>query len=314
MTVCVAAMCNTGAVLGASDRMLTAGDIQFEPTQIKVVQLTSSIAVMVAGDSSAQAEILQEVRRDVQERVKQDPTNWWLVKDVAELYSHYYSRVRAKRAERAILNPLGLTQNTFITQQGQMAESLVRQLATELINCSMAQVAVIIAGTDPQGTHIYTVHDATVDCYDHVGFAAIGSGRWHANSQFMFAQHHRNKPFPETLLLTYAAKKRAEVSPGVGEGTDMFTVGPELGSYVQVYRPIVDDLEKMYQATCERERKASLEADEEVNKYVQNLIDAATPKEQQVKSPDSGADASPDKEDHRDDARHEQARHVTEES
>lgn len=57
MTVCVAAISqsSTGTglmITGASDRMLTAGDIEFEPEQSKIQPLTNSIALMLAGDSA----------------------------------------------------------------------------------------------------------------------------------------------------------------------------------------------------------------------------------------------------------------------
>lgn len=296
VTVCVAAICNTGAVLGASDRMLTAGDVEFEPSQSKVRVLTSSIAVMVAGDSSLQSEILQEVMKDINARIQSDPSNWWLVKDAAELYCRYYNEVRGKRTERAILAPLGLDRNTFISRQNEMSDALVRQVATELINFSMPDVAVIFAGTDPVGTHIYVCQGGNVECMDSVGFASIGIGRWHANSQFMFAQHDRSKSFPETLLLTYAAKKRAEVSPGVGKGTDMFTIGPDLGSYVQVHADVVTELKRMYQTRIASEKRASTKANRDVNSYVENLIRAATPKEQEAKPSDGGGSPPADRE------------------
>src|SRR5260221_2478193 len=51
MTVCVAAIGNNGqSVFGASDQMITAGDIQFEPAQQKIWKLSPHIALMVAGD------------------------------------------------------------------------------------------------------------------------------------------------------------------------------------------------------------------------------------------------------------------------
>jgi hypothetical protein len=239
-------------------------------------------------------EILQDVGRDVMARVQAEPGNWWKLKDVADLYSKFYSEAKRRRSERAILVPLGLDHNTYIARQSEMSESLTRQLATELINFSIPKVEAIITGVDADGTHIYIVENGDVHCLDAVGFAAIGIGRWHANSQFMFAQHDRLKPYPETLLLSYAAKKRAEVSPGVGEGTDMFTIGPGLGSYIKIFPHVVDELEKMYRATREREREASVKAYNEVNQYVQNLIAAATPKEQEVLPKDSGGNAPPD--------------------
>lgn len=281
VTVCVAAICDTSTVFGAADRMLTAGDVEFEPAQSKIWELTSSIAAMFAGDASLQSEIFQLIDRDVKARVEAEPKNWWTVRDVADLYSKYYAEIRVRRSEKMLLAPLGLDHKTFIERQREMSQSLVRQLATEMINFTMPEVGTIFTGIDSGGAHIYVAHGANVNCADNVGFAAIGIGRWHANSQFMFAQHNKSKPFPETLLLTYAAKKRAEVSPGVGEGTDMFTIGPALGSYMKIYPHVVGSLEKMYRANRTRERRASLRANKEVNEYVEGLIRAATPKEEQ---------------------------------
>ena len=249
---------------------------------------------MTAGDSSLQTEILLDVHRDVLRRIEIDAKDWWLLKDVAELYAKYYGEARRKRSERAFLSPLGLTHETFIQRQPAMAESIVRMIPTELINFKMPPVATIFAGTDPSGTHIYVASDDDIECVDKVGFAAIGIGRWHANSQFMFAQHDRFKPLPETLLLTYAAKKRGEVSPGVGEGTDMFAVGPGLGTYSKILPSIVADLEKMYLRTREAGKKAIEESNLEVTKYVESLVTPATTPDQEVKPKDSGGNPSSD--------------------
>jgi hypothetical protein len=142
--------------------------------------------------------------------------------------------------------------------------------------------------------------EGDVECLDTVGFAAIGIGRWHANSQFMFAGHDRFKPIPETLLLTYAAKRRAEVSPGVGEGTDMFTIGPRLGSHVRISPQIVDDLGKIYRRIRGSNQKAIKKGNLEVRKYVENLAGTPTPEEQEATPPDKGGTTSADPKELRD--------------
>jgi hypothetical protein len=43
----------------------------------------------------------------------------------------------------------------------------------------------------------------------------------------MFSGHWPSKPFDGTLLLTYAAKKRAEVAPGVGDQQMLWCVSPK---------------------------------------------------------------------------------------
>jgi hypothetical protein len=111
VTVCVAAICqheNDAMIVGASDRMLTSGDVEFEQAQTKIHNLTTSINIMVAGDIPTQTQILHEVSAIVQARVEREPQNWWSVKDVAELFYQRLSELRKRRAEEQILFPLGL--------------------------------------------------------------------------------------------------------------------------------------------------------------------------------------------------------------
>ncbi len=255
MTVCVAAICENGIVLGASDRMITAGDVEFEPEQSKIYPLTTSIAIMIAGDAALQTEMLDAVRGSVRERIAANPNNWIPVKDVADWYHEHYMSIRNRRAENALLNPLGLDRTSFITNQNHLAPALVSTLADELVNFSLSDIQAIVAGVDDSGPHIYFASNHGTSCRDSAGFAAIGVGYWHANSQFMFAGHSRNKPFPDTLLLAYAAKRRAEVAPGVGQGTDMFVCGAPAGTYTSVGTHVLSNLERIYEKT-ERARES----------------------------------------------------------
>ncbi len=199
MTVCVAARCTGDIVLGASDRMLTAGDVQFEPDTAKMHPLTASIACMTAGDSSFQIEILREVKNVIDERVRREPDNWWLVRDVAYLYARVRNEIRRKRAEQTILLPLGLAHESFIARQKGMSDEFISKITKELINFDVPDVETIFAGVDTYGSHIYTVENDKVRCHDSVGFAAIGIGYWHANSQFMLAGHNYEAPMPVTF-------------------------------------------------------------------------------------------------------------------
>jgi hypothetical protein len=150
----------------------------------------------------------------------------------------------------------------------------------------MPAIEAIVAGLDSSGAHIFVINNNDVTCRDSVGFAAIGAGDWHANSQFMFAKHERTKPLPETLLLTYAAKKRAEVAPGVGAGTDMFTIGPGLGTYYRIPSIIIDDIDGIYKRTRVRAAKSVERANQEVTKYVEQLGQAAAGQQQTSPSPE----------------------------
>lgn len=286
MTVCVAAMCAGNILLGASDRMLTAGDVEFEPETPKLYPITNSCVAMIAGESSLQMSIVQRVMQVAVDAIKEKPTEWMPIRVIADCYHSVYQSIKSEKAAARVLGPLGLTMNDFLTRQRDMQPNVVSQLTSEILNFDMPAIEAVIAGLDPTGAHIFVVNNAEVACRDAIGFAAIGVGYWHANSQFMFAGHNRNRPLPETLLLTYAAKRRAEVAPGVGTGTDMFTAGPNLGTYTVVNPNIVDDLEKIYKKTRAQAAESVKSSNVEVNKYVENLGKEATTQQQSPPPPE----------------------------
>jgi hypothetical protein len=207
VTVCIAARAGQ-FVFGTTDRMLTAGDVQFEPpAAAKTLLVSNSIFVMTAGDSGFQGQILTLVLKEVGERILQNPAEWWLVRDVADVYIKYYNQIRKKRAADALLNPLYLDEHSFIANQNLINDRLLNDTARELLNFRMPSVSAIFAGHDPVGPHIYVVSESDANsleanCLDGIGFAAIGSGGRHASSQIMFARHAWNAPMAETLFLT----------------------------------------------------------------------------------------------------------------
>jgi hypothetical protein len=292
VTVCVATMCAENILLGASDRMLTAGDVEFEPETAKLYPVTNSCVVMIAGESSLQMSIVQRVNLFTVERVKAKPTEWMSIREIADYYHSAYQAIKSEKAAARALGPLGLTMNEFLNRQRDMQPDIVSQLTSAILNFEMPAIEAIIAGIDPTGAHIFVVNNAEVACRDAIGFAAIGIGYWHANSQFMFAGHNRSRPLPETLLLTYAAKRRAEVAPGVGAGTDMFTMGPNLGTYTVINENIVNDLGKIYKKTRSRAAKSVRSSNAEVNKYVENLGKESTAQQSSPTPEQSKADGA----------------------
>ncbi len=289
MTICVAAICDEySRIIGASDRMLTAGDIQFQPQAEKLWTITNSIVCMVAGDLAVQTEIYQDVYREVGERIKSDPTHWQTVKSVGEIYVKYYFALRSKRAEAAILAPLGLSKETYIDRQRDLSPGLSSKIATELLNFSMPEVGVIIAGRDELGLHLYVVENGEITCRDRVGFAAIGAGYWHANSQLMFAGHTAGTSGQRALTTVFAAKKRAEVAPGVGTATDMFMIGPNLGSYFTVDETIVENLGNLYRKYTEQSEALFTKHEGEVNEYIKSITQPATSPVQTITEPADG--------------------------
>ena len=272
--------------------MLTAGDmIEFEPPQSKIWALTSSIIAMASADTGIQTEILKNVDVEVKARILSEPSKWWRVRDVAELYNHHYSEIKLKRAENVILKPLGLNRDSFIARQQEMEPEFVNKVATDLADFKLSRVSAIFAGIDNDGpqskiddqlvySHIYSANGSEITCQDTIAFAAIGIGGWHAESQFMFARHTRQRKFPETLLLAYSAKKYAEVAPGVGKYTDMFSIGPGLGVSAYLEPHIINGLEHLYQKNRKEIDKLTKRAERTAKEYIEQIARSTTQKPQ----------------------------------
>ena len=264
-------------IVGASDRMLTAGDIQFEQPLTKQWLLNLSTLCLISGDMTIQDEILTQV--------EQDPENLALpVKMLAEKYQAAYLAVFRKRIETTILARFNLTYESFLHQKEEkLPSNLVDFVDLEIkaFNPPALQgIEAIITGIDADGPHIYVFRHSDLMLCNTIGFAAIGIGAWHAESQFMFEGHSYNAPVDETMLLTYSAKKRAEVAPGVGKHTDLFTIfpdrGPAHGCFLDTPDFICKELEIAYRATLKRDQRARTAAKRRYSQAIQGMIDRAS--------------------------------------
>jgi hypothetical protein len=292
MTVCIAAICDSNTAILVADRMKTAGDIQFEPTEGpnvavgKIIPMTNSIAVMTAGDAGFQAEMVTALKVEVSKRLKAAPDKWLLVKDVADMYVEIYSNDRRKRINNTLLGPFGLDTHTVISRQSEMSEYFIRNISNQIADFQMPDAALIVAGVDDSGVHVYRLYGADCDSADSVGFACIGSGARHAQTQFMAAGHHRQQPFIDTLMLSFVAKKRAEAAPGVGKQTDMFVTGPQLGSLA--YLPPLLEMKKLeayYKGLQQGESRAFQRAKASLDKYVAEIARTNAAKQEQTQAP-----------------------------
>lgn len=277
MTVCIAAMCTWEGrpmIVGASDRMITAGDIEFEPPQTKVAVFpNNSVVALIAGDTTAQIAIVLETYQSL----LQNPIVE--VKAIAELYARNFALERRRRAAATILHPLGLELETYFRAPG-IPSDFIRELTQRLQTYNgLAETgtAAIVTGVDTQGAHIYLIRDpGYAVCYDSIGFAAIGAGQRHAESQFMFARYVNSWPLEKALRLIYVAKKRAEVAPGVGKETDLIYIGPKPDGYVPVQRNMLNKLDEIYDRQLAGAEVFENIADSEVEDYFKKLKEQMT--------------------------------------
>lgn len=287
VTVCIAAICEQNIILGAADRIITSGDIEFEPSEqvplppvFKIAWITNSITAMTAGDSGFQSEAIAYVRSAIWKQINAKPAVWPNVRDAVDHYIRYYNWRKNRDAEQKFLLPLGLDRQSFLAKQKDMAPKVAARLTLEMIGYDVEyEVETIFTGVDETGAHIYQLMENVDMCCDPVGFAAIGSGGRHAESQFMLARHSRNATFDETLFLLYSAKKQSEVAPGVGEATDLFAIGPQKGSFDWLggtawpVPGVIDigDLDEIYESAKRKREKTFGEAKKEIKGYVDML-------------------------------------------
>lgn len=301
MTVCIAAICQNGTtIVGAADRMITAGNVEFEvPTLskersnapvLKVVRMNKHVTAMTSGDAGFQAEAIQRIFTNVVDSRKDDKDRIVSSVRVAEFGQQYieFCNARMLQATINLLAPCGLTPESFIEKQRTLSDEFVELIVTEIekIRCNTGD-DVIFCGLDEIGPHILTCNGSGWTSSDAVGFAAIGSGAEHAESQLMLAEHNRDECFEDTALLTYIAKRRSQVSPGVGEQTDMFVIEPR-GSFFLTHDQI-EVLEKTYLGMKNTQDRALKHAKEKIRSYVAKLRKEA----QAAQIQDASATTSP---------------------
>lgn len=231
MTVCIASMFNWNyglgnavdlgkAIITMSDRQLTAGDVEYEPEHLKMTFFTPHTVCLVAGDFPTHSEAVLRTHRQLLAAPETDPGV------IAELYAGFLREVKLKYAVQTHLAPVGLDQQSFYDNMKEFAPEFLNRLTVQLQNYEAPETEAIIAGTDGTRFHILLIDRwSVVSNHTDVGFAAIGIGASHAKSQLMQARYsHSVFNFSAALALTYVAKKRSEIAPGVGKETDMFLI------------------------------------------------------------------------------------------
>jgi hypothetical protein len=99
------------------------------------------------------------------------------------------------------------------------------------------------------------------------------------------------------MYQTFAAKKRAEIAPGVGQATDMFAVGPTLGAVSAIEPVVIDTLGAMYGGIEHVIAQGIAEALDGFNKQVGHSIEEGIQRARQqaaAQTPDPGEITTPE--------------------
>ena len=273
MTVCIGAICNQRqTIVCACDRMITSGDIEFEPTHPKLALTAPNRVVMYCGDAGIHMQAHYDATPNGLEANAQ-----LSVREFAERYRDAMHGIYSRIAESSILSKYGLTYASFLERQAELSEGFIEAVREELSHyyrgCS--DDIAIVAGWDSSGMHLYQVGRSGVYCEDRIGFVAIGSGGFHADSQFMFEKHSPESALSATVLLVYTAKKHAEVAPGVGTATDMYLI--DLEKTLQIEREGLDRIDTIYKRTRDQVAAAKSAGNKEMDEYLHSVFVSKQP-------------------------------------
>lgn len=216
MTICIGTICEEGKVaIAVADRMVTGPDIEFEHDSCKIDRLSGNSVGLTAGSALAHTELFKAVIDEMSG--KSAP----LVEEVTQALKNSFAAIRRRQVDESILGTLGLTMESFLKVQRQLDPDLVMRLTHQIETLDIG-LEILVVGADRTGAHIhYISNPGTSECYNALGFCAIGSGERHAESTLILRNYSSRMPLGKSLYLAYEAKRSAEVAPGVGKFTDI---------------------------------------------------------------------------------------------
>lgn len=227
MTVCIGVLCqNRKAAVLVADRMVTSGlDIEFEhPVSNKVAKLSETCVALTAGNALATTELIRDVRDATENRV------FTGVERFVEVVKRSFQELRKRQIIEQYLMPKGFdTFDEFYHMAGRLPEGISLSIYSQMERYSYG-LQILVSGIGPEGlAHLYQVTDpGTSQCYDSIGFHAIGSGMNLALGSLISGHCHEEMSLPEAVLAAVRAKKAAESAPGVGDLTDVTVIWGKL--------------------------------------------------------------------------------------
>ncbi len=231
VTICIAAICDEGkSLISASDSMITNRmlSIQFEHPLRKVTLLSEKCIALTAGDALAHTELFGMVQGGISQL--KSPS----IQDIVEQIKECYQNIRKSKINERILKPRGFSSFQEFYESHRTLVPEIAMVIQSRIDDFDYGLDIIVAGAGNGNAHIYGINDpGTSQCFDAIGFHAIGSGLPHALNTLIAREHHSGTTLEESLLIVYEAKKVAEKAPGVGSNrTDLGVLNSEGWSQV----------------------------------------------------------------------------------
>lgn len=250
MTICIGTICANGKIaILATDRMVTSLGLSVEfEHESKIQRITKNCLVVTSGDASVHEEILNPVIKKYQ-HIKLP-----LISQINEDIKKEYCNLRIRIIEENLFKPRGLTITDYYKRQNDFSENFASTIEDYIESEEIIELDLILAGVDINGAHLFYITDpGTSRPYTALGFCSIGSGEPHAENSLIANHFSKRMTLKEAMYLTYEAKKRAQIAPGVGEYTNMAYVDKDACYFIS------DETIKMLNVLFEKKEKDVLE-------------------------------------------------------
>jgi hypothetical protein len=167
-----------------------------------------------------------------------------------------------------------------------------RILTSQLQSYEGEEVEALVIGSDGENVHLYTVDTRGIShCMNDVGFAAIGIGAWHAKSNLMQNAYVNTINFAPALAATFAAKRSADVAPGVGRHTDMWVIFRD--AMIPLWTPVDTKLQEVFEQYRKDRDDLIRVAVEKLQAFINETSAASRPSDQSAGGSSSSTSEAP---------------------
>lgn len=215
MTVGIGAICDEGRVIiVATDRLVTAGGVEFEGDVRKITPVGPRIVAASTGTQSDTWHIFKRAKFPKQS-VKSVPH---LAKKLLKAREQF----RSKQVEYLFTKRnLGLTLRQFGKRSVKLATPIYQDVYQRILSFSGNMF--LLAGFDADGAHLLTIGETGALPVSHSdpSFTTIGCGNAESHSAMIRFGYSRTTPLPQALIQVFEAKRAAEYVTGVGDTTDI---------------------------------------------------------------------------------------------
>ena len=230
--------------------------VEFEHGVPKMDYIAETCIALSSGDALAHSGVCGRAVDSLGGLMR--PTVTTMVDAIKQSYSFH----RDKRIEERLLAPRGWTRESFYSGRIGVTPDLMVVVDSQISTFDYG-VSFIIAGTDAKSGHIYGLrHPGEVDCYDGLGYHAIGIGAMHAVSSLIANSYTPALNAKWATYFVYEAKRNAENAPGVGSMTDLGVI--DSGKCQILGNEQIEALKNIYE-------QRSPPLSEEVTKLVESL-------------------------------------------